>query len=97
MEVELTIGDKKELYKVRKLGSYVSMGLLGTFWSPPGVTLKAEKISNNDNQLLFNTQQNIFLQNQKNGTMLVLVGSRKLLITSLFTKHIYNNIRVNKF
>lgn len=42
-DVQLTIGDKKEVYKIKKLGNYVTMGDLGTFWPAAGVELKKEK------------------------------------------------------
>ncbi len=41
--VQLTMGDKKEIYKIKKLGNYVTMGDLGTFWPAAGVELKKEK------------------------------------------------------
>jgi len=42
-DVQLTMGDKKEVYKIKKLGNYVTMGDLGTFWPAAGVELKKEK------------------------------------------------------
>ncbi len=43
MDVELTVNGKTETHKIKKLGSFATIGETGTYFPPEGVSLKADK------------------------------------------------------
>lgn len=43
MDIELTVDGKTETHKIKKLGSFATIGETGTYFPPEGVSLKADK------------------------------------------------------